>query len=204
MLLVIRMETGSNGGICNNLCDAIWVQIDTHRIFQGVSTLYTKNILSFQPHRSKWLFSSEFMSGWMVSEFPSFPIVGACYLKMVDFDFLQEVELIKHCLRDFYLASWVFRILNLDWNGIKGGKIPTVGMSKEESKVLDLKVSPIVIHWWMNQYSQRMDSLEEGGNLDHELDTLNVKSEVIEVFVKMFIGLISRNSTEKIPETLKI
>jgi len=56
----------------------------------------------------------------------------------------------------------------------------------------------------MNQYSQRMDSLEEGGNLDHELDTLNVKSEVIKVFVKMFIGLISRNSTEKIPETLKI
>jgi len=68
---------------------------------------------------------------------------------MSDFNSSQEVELINERLRDSEQARRVIRRLNLHWNGEmgwKGGKFPTVGMSEEESKLLNLKVLPTVGH----------------------------------------------------------
>ena len=67
-----------------------------------------KTLNPFPLHCSKWLFGQSF---------PSFPIVGECYLNIDDFNSIQEGELIKNCLIDLEPARWVIRMLNLDWNG---------------------------------------------------------------------------------------
>ena len=66
---------------------------------------------------------------------------------MSDFNSSQEVKEINERLQDSDQARRVIRKFSVYWNGImgwKGGNAPTVGISEEESKLLELKVLPII------------------------------------------------------------
>ena len=86
---------------------------------------------------------------------------------------------------------------------LKGRKIPTVGKYEEESKLLRLKVPPIIGDRGYNRYSEKIYTLEEGCKLHDETDALNIKSEVLEVLRKMVFRLLESDSFERIPEILR-
>ena len=78
-----------------------------------------------------------------------------------------------------------------------------MGMFEEKRKLKVLKVLPIVGDLQLNPCSQHMDTLEEGFMLRYELDILNMKLEILEVLLKMALGLAVRVSSERIQWILK-